>query len=299
MNSVYGNENIVVKAEYIHSRECFLQNAFLFFDNAESILGDPRMSMARVPVSNGLAYLGAIPTASLGAYLDWWQNSGTEEVLHDKEGRKALTWYVSGSPLTGINTCSCVYPDGTIATICHGRFALIRKTFSEAIKRHRVEEQSSATFSIEEVAEILKTNATTEEDILRARLTVQQSANSRLRFNLNQTFVRYQGVSDRYENICLKYHKDELSAFRRELLRQTSETGKKLQVINEEICMSRKAFREGNKSKEEHDVFIREINQRRSELKRQLAQLKDDRISRLTANGELTIEFIESYLQNK
>ena len=107
MNNVYGNEEAIVNAEYRHSRDCFLQNAFLFLDNAERILGDPRMAMARVSVSNGLAYMGAFPTANLGTYLDWWLNSGLEEILHDNEGRKALTWSVSGSPLSGMNSCSC------------------------------------------------------------------------------------------------------------------------------------------------------------------------------------------------
>ena len=44
---------------------------------------------------------------------------------------------------------------------------------------------------------------------------------------------------------------------------------------------------------------MREINQRRSNLKDKLRKYKDDNIARLTANGELTKELIESYLQNK
>ena len=189
MNDVHGNEDAIVNAEYKHSRDCFLRNAFLFLDNAERIIGDPRMSLARVPVSNGLAYTGAFPIACIGAYLDWWLHSGIEEILHDKEGRNALTWVVSGSPLSGMNSCSCVYPDGSIATISHGSFGKIWKSFLDAIKRCCPEKETVEPFSIEEVVEILKTNAATEEDILRARLAVQQSVSSRLRFNLNQIFT--------------------------------------------------------------------------------------------------------------
>lgn len=298
MNSVHGNVKSVVNAEYLHSRNCFLNNAFLFLDNAERILGDSRMSMARVSVSNGLAYVGAFPLANLGTYLDWWLNSGMEEILHDKEGRKALTWLFNGSPLTGMNSCSCVYPDGSIATISHGCFARIRKTFSEASKRHRIDE-TIEPFSFEDVAEILKTNATTEEDILRARLTVQQRANSRLRFHLNQVIGEYMDVSNRYESMCLKYHKDELASFRDDLHRHMTETEKALQAIALEVTASRKEFRKGQKSKEEHTLLMRELNQRRSELKCQLAKFKEENIARLTANGELTKELIESYLQNK
>lgn len=298
MNDIHGKVKSVLDAEYLHGRNCFLNNAFLFLDNAERILGDPRMAMARVSVSDGLTYMGTFPMANLGTYLDWWLHSGIEEILHDKEGRKALTWCFSGSPLSGMNSCSCVYPDGSIDRISHGSFARIRKTFSEASKRHRIDE-TIEPFSFEDVAEILKTNATTEEEILRARLAVQQRTNTRLCFILNQIVGEYKDVCKRHERMCLKYHKDELSAFRNDLLRHTAETEKALQAVAMDVTASRKEFRAGLKSKEEHTLLMRELNQRRSELKCQLAKLKEEHIGRLTANGELSKELIECYLQNK
>lgn len=298
MNDIHGNEEAIVNAEYKHSRDCFLRNAFLFLDNAERILGDPRMAMARVSVSNGLAFMGAFPTACIGAYLDWWLHSGIEEILHDKEGRKALTWSVSGSPLSGMNSCSCVYPDGSIATISHGSFGKIWKSFLDANKRCRPEGETVELFSIEEVVEILKTNATTEEDILRARLAVQQSVSSRLRFNLNHIFVRYMDVCNRYESMCLKYHKDELAAFRTDLLRMTTETEKALQTVALNVTASRKEYREGVKSKDEHTKLMDELNKRRSAIEQQLKKFKADGIARLTADGELTKELIELFLKH-
>lgn len=299
MNDIHGNEEAIVNAEYKHSRDCFLRNAFLFLDNAERILGDPRMAMAHVSVSNGLAYMGAFPTACIGAYLDWWLHSGIEEILHDKEGRKALTWSVSGSPLSGMNSCSCVYPDGSIATISHGSFGKIWKSFLDANKRCRPEGETVEPSSIEEVVEILKTNATTEEDILRARLAVQQSVSSRLRFNLNQIFGRYMDVCNRYESMCLKYHKDELAAFRTDLLRMTTETEKALQAMAVEVSASRKEYREGVKSKDEHTKLMDNLNKRRGEIEQQLKKFKADGIARLTADGELTKELIEMFLKSK
>ena len=89
--------------------------------------------------------------------------------------------------------------------------------------------------------------------------------------------------------------KDELSA----LLRHTAETEKTLQAVAMDVTASRKEFRAGLKSKEEHTLLMRELNQRRSELKCQLAKFKEEYIGRLTANGELSKELIEYYLQNK
>ena len=89
--------------------------------------------------------------------------------------------------------------------------------------------------------------------------------------------------------------KDELSA----LLRHTAETEKTLQAVAMDVTASRKEFRAGLKSKEEHTLLMRKLNQRRSELKCQLAKFKEEYIGRLTANGELPKELIECYLQNK
>ena len=46
VNDIHGKVKSVLDAEYLHGRNCFLDNAFLFLDNAERILGDPRMAMA-------------------------------------------------------------------------------------------------------------------------------------------------------------------------------------------------------------------------------------------------------------
>ena len=46
MNDIHGKVKSVLDAEYLHGRNCFLNNAFLFLDNAERILGDPRMAIA-------------------------------------------------------------------------------------------------------------------------------------------------------------------------------------------------------------------------------------------------------------
>ena len=46
MNDIHGKVKSFLDAEYLHGRNCFLDNAFLFLDNAERILGDPRMAIA-------------------------------------------------------------------------------------------------------------------------------------------------------------------------------------------------------------------------------------------------------------
>lgn len=79
----------------------------------------------------------------------------------------------------------------------------------------------------------------------------------------------------------------------------TTETEKALQAMAEEVTASRKKYREGVKSKDEHTKLMNELNKRRSEIEQQLKTFKADGIARLTADGELTKELIELFLKSK
>lgn len=137
-------------------RQSFTDNAFLFLDNAERILADRRMALAPVDVGSGLAYTGTglFRGATLGVYLEWWR-SGACTNTTDREGREALTFCISGSPLSGMNSCSCVYRDGSIATIAHPHFADVWHSFV-AINRRYADVNRDGAFSIEEVVEMLQ-----------------------------------------------------------------------------------------------------------------------------------------------
>lgn len=142
-------------AERIQRRQYFAEHAFLFFDNAERILADPRMALASVDVGNGLAYTGtaAFQGATLGVYLEWWLSGCCPNTV-DREGREALTFFISGSPLSGANSCSCVYRDGTIATIAHYPFPPVWRSFA-LVNRRYADVSREGAMSIEEVVEAL------------------------------------------------------------------------------------------------------------------------------------------------
>lgn len=144
------------EAEMRERRHYFAQNAFLFFDNAERILADRRMALASVDIGNGLAYTGTglFRGATLGVYAEWWL-SGACSNTNDKEGREALTYFISGSPLSGINRCSCTYRDGSIATIEHRDFASVWRSFVQINLRYAGLDRGVA-LELEDVVEILR-----------------------------------------------------------------------------------------------------------------------------------------------
>jgi len=91
----------------------FAKHAFFFLEKADEIFSDSRMFLAPVPVTNGLAYTGTFEQATLGIYIEWWLNC-KEDVRHDSDGNDALTFKISGSPLSGANACLCVSRDASV-----------------------------------------------------------------------------------------------------------------------------------------------------------------------------------------
>ena len=119
------------------NREFFLEHAFFFFRNAEKIMSDSRMFLAPVPIVNGIAYSGTagFTNPTLGVFVEWWLNCETD-VTHDNSGKEALCYAIAGSPLTGINGCGCVYPDGTTERIVYGKFSNVWRTFVQINQRY-------------------------------------------------------------------------------------------------------------------------------------------------------------------
>ena len=140
-------------------RDIFLRNAFFFFHNAGRILADSRMFLTPVPVTGSLAYIGssAMSRPTLGTYLEWWE-SCPRDVTHDLKGREALTYHIAGSPLTGRNHCSCVYPDGRTRVISFpSPFSDIYQTFITINRRYTEASRRYAHYSLQQVIDKLLT----------------------------------------------------------------------------------------------------------------------------------------------
>lgn len=135
----------------------FASNAFLFYRNADRILHDSRLFLAPVPVNNEMAYTGrsGFHDPTLGIYIEWWLNSKAP-VTRDLEGSDALTWLICGSPLTGANSCSCAYPDGTIKKIWHQSFPDVWRSFVAVNNRYTEAKQRFEAYTFEEALAILE-----------------------------------------------------------------------------------------------------------------------------------------------
>lgn len=150
-------QNKVSKKETDPNEQLFLDNAFYFLHNADRIFSDSRMFLAPVPIQNGIAYTGTsgFRNPTLGIYLEWWLNCETD-VTKDMKGKDALTYHIAGSPLSGTNSCTCVYPDGESKSISHSPFREVWSTFMKINNRYSEAKAKYEAYTLEEVVNILK-----------------------------------------------------------------------------------------------------------------------------------------------
>ena len=99
------------EAERKRLTRVFTDHAFQFLACADAVMKDPRLACVEVPIRNGMAYTGALPPATIGAYVDLWTSS--PHCVHINEDGLSLLWFISGSPLSGANACNAVWEDGT------------------------------------------------------------------------------------------------------------------------------------------------------------------------------------------
>ena len=134
-------------------KELFFKEAFFLYEHREAIYSDERMFCTPLPFDNNLAYSGnyGLDNATLGVYLEWW-DSCERVVLKERDEVVELTYFIAGSPLSGINTCAVVDRDGKPRrhSFIEKHFSEIWRSFEEINSRYEVEKQSHPAFTLEE-----------------------------------------------------------------------------------------------------------------------------------------------------
>lgn len=135
------------------ARTLLLENIKLIYDNRERILTDSRMFLAPMPCAGGLAYCGTrmFEKPVLGVFLQWWM---TCEEAHPSDDE--WIYYISGSPLTGMNSCNKVDSNGkTVSKEIRG-FANLRRSFTQINSMYQGISDACEHYPLREVIERLK-----------------------------------------------------------------------------------------------------------------------------------------------
>lgn len=144
----------VCEAERRRLVKVFTDHAFQFLACADTVLANLKLSCVDVPIENGMAYTGALPKPTIGAYVELWTTSPLAAQFN--EDGLSLTWFISGSPLSGANACESVWQDGTCRWQSpYGKFLSLAGEYSKAsVKYLRLKRETGVVpYTLDEAAE--------------------------------------------------------------------------------------------------------------------------------------------------
>lgn len=144
----------------------FSSNIFLLAANRKRILTDAKMAFVPIPVTNGLAYTGALPQTTLGIYAQWWDACPWSVVF--EEERMFVLWFISGSPMSGSNSCAGSDINGVAKTIRSERFSKVWRSFVSVMDAFEELSPPSEIYTLDEVVEILRKE--TDAEMIKAEM---------------------------------------------------------------------------------------------------------------------------------
>ena len=151
---------ICMKKKMIFNEEqkLFLESAWLLYNNRSRILSNPCMAYAPVNMPNGLMYCGnkAFKGATIGVYLEWWQEC-KKAIVTDEDGRRHLIVCFGGSVLSGWNKCYMVDEEGSISDTHVQGFPTLWHSFIQICHRYADGEKPDEPYCLEEVVRQITT----------------------------------------------------------------------------------------------------------------------------------------------
>lgn len=136
--------------------ELFIKNVHRLIAKGDRIMEDSRLFLAPVPIECGLAYTGTsgFGNPTLGIYIEWWRKNRCAWT-EDESGTLQPIYYISGSPLSGRNSCAYVSPDGTTHATSVASFNSVWSTFAKTNSHYTEAKQLYEAYSLEEVIDKL------------------------------------------------------------------------------------------------------------------------------------------------
>lgn len=221
------------------------------------------MFLAPVPIRNVLAYFGGsvFQHPTLGVYIEWWMTCRAA-FYGDSCEDSWLVYRMAGSPLSGMNTCSCVNGNGICKSESIDDFSLLWGTFSKINKRYDEAKANCEAHSLEEVVKILEAENDGGHHAERKMLFLQHE-NARLRNGLQVLEDRKKYEMGKLHSELLRLYfkgnEDALKGIYDEYCRVREECNRKFKEIRQE----RQALREQLRAEEIGSVCY---NQRVSHL---------------------------------
>lgn len=134
--------------------QIFIQHIPALWAERKRILSDSRLFLCPIPIRSGVAYCGAFPIATLGAYIELWSLVDSTHFV-DNEGEEHFVYRISGSPLSGNNRCGLVSSSGKDYQASINRFGIAWRSLRELIRRYQEAQSTCEAYSLTEALAIL------------------------------------------------------------------------------------------------------------------------------------------------
>ena len=171
---------------------------------------------------------------SVDRYIEWWTNVSTSMYV-DENGRRTLVYLLSGSPLTGANSCGIVHEDGETESACLN-FHSLWSPFIKVNRRYTQAKELYQAYTLEEVLDILHQEddncQTFEHSIDKVFMECE------IKF-LKQEIEKFQGDRDNwhriYEDTLFRYNEDRIRQFYSDFLEMESQTNAEIDQTKQKI----------------------------------------------------------------
>lgn len=226
----------------------FYEHAHHFLANADKILSDSRLFLAPVNVVNGLAYTGTsgFHKPTLGVYIEWWLYHTDASI--DVKG--CPIWFISGSPLSGSNSCSAVDRKGkTHRARLNGRFSAVWSSFVEVNNRYTEFKGRYMAYDLKEVIDILKGDADSKQLFkLHLRLEKVRYDNyiANLKDSLKYSEERLKEYKSKIQSLLFQQYCEEAKAYYNKCLNMQTVAKLAREYFREQRIALRKGLRCGS-----------------------------------------------------
>ncbi len=275
-------------------RELFLNNAFFLLSRAKRILSDSRMFLAPIDFGSGLAYSGYFAKPTLGIYIEWWQ-SCAYAVQNDGEDMK-LVYRLAGSPLSGMNHCSCVDMMCKSHTVTLSDFSRAWLPFARISSRYKDCKQKYQHYTIQQVIDILRSDESSrvEDELFMERLKgrVLETKKRTLRSRLTSIEEDYRELKEKYHHALIRLHLSEMTDFYKEYKRRYANMAEELKALSVKRSIYKREVQERNISAKEAQWVFCDFKKQKAGLKDGLKNFVNESLMRIIPEEQVSIHTV-------
>ena len=279
-------------------KDLFLRNAFYLLAHKERILSDSRMFLCPIHIQNGIAYTGTsgFKNPTLGIYIEWWLNCAGA-MRTDNEGHRSLVFSLSGSPLSGSNSCAAVNEKGKIEPVRLSRFIDYWPLFIDINCRYTKAKYNYQAYQLKQVLDILGQEDNGDFDYSRnieTEFLVHEIA------TLNESVAYFRKDRDywfaKYHDTLLKYNDSKIRQLYEEYEGLASKVNSETEGLREKKIELKSQLKGGETDNITYQKKLTPINKRISQLKYQLTDFKNNRVKEVFPDEDITFNMIEEYI---